>query len=371
MAAITEDAIRRLAGVRGERGPVTSCYLDVDGRRHLRHQDYEFELHQLLRRAEWKVDDSNSVADDFERIEKYVRAGIDRSGVRGLAMFACSADDFFEVVPLPVPVRSQVVVNVTPAVRQLERVVKEYERFGVLLADRENARMFVFRLGELDDHSELFEALPRNYDSRGERDRGDQQHHVDELAQVHLRHAAEVAFRVYQETGFEHLAIGAPDSIANQLESDLHPYLSARVCERIDVAVGASNSEIRQAAVGLASRVEREREDRVVQRLREAVARGDRSSAGLPDVLESLGENRVEHLLVSQGYSEAGWVCRSCSRLHTVGRDCAICGSAMSAVDDVVEEAVEEALTQGCQVDICVGNADLDVLGRIGAFLRF
>jgi hypothetical protein len=43
----------------------------------------------------------------------------------------------------------------------------------------------------------------------------------------------------------------------------------------------------------------------------------------------------------------------------------------MEKVDDVVEEAVEEAISQSSQVEICVGNADLDVLGRIGALLRF
>jgi hypothetical protein len=43
----------------------------------------------------------------------------------------------------------------------------------------------------------------------------------------------------------------------------------------------------------------------------------------------------------------------------------------MVAVDDVVEEAVEAALAQSCRVEICVGNADLDVLGRIGALLRY
>ena len=40
-------------------------------------------------------------------------------------------------------------------------------------------------------------------------------------------------------------------------------------------------------------------------------------------------------------------------------------------VTDVVEDAIEEALTQGVPVTICVGNADLDVLGRIGALLRY
>jgi hypothetical protein len=43
----------------------------------------------------------------------------------------------------------------------------------------------------------------------------------------------------------------------------------------------------------------------------------------------------------------------------------------MDGVDDVIEEAVEEALSQSCRVEICVGNADLDVLGGIGALVRY
>jgi hypothetical protein len=38
---------------------------------------------------------------------------------------------------------------------------------------------------------------------------------------------------------------------------------------------------------------------------------------------------------------------------------------------DVVEDAVQEALGQRCHVDVLVGNADLDVLGGMGALLRF
>jgi hypothetical protein len=43
----------------------------------------------------------------------------------------------------------------------------------------------------------------------------------------------------------------------------------------------------------------------------------------------------------------------------------------MVEVSDIVEEAVEEALAQSCRVTICVDNPDLDVMGRIGALLRY
>ena len=43
----------------------------------------------------------------------------------------------------------------------------------------------------------------------------------------------------------------------------------------------------------------------------------------------------------------------------------------MHPVDDVVAHAVDLALTQSCSVDVCRADADLDVLGRIGALLRY
>ena len=160
-------------------------------------------------------------------------------------------------------------------------------------------------------------------------------------------------------------------AIASDLESLLHPYLRDRLRGRVHVQVGGSIEEIRAAAVDMERRVERRKEADIVQRLREAVASGRRGVAGLGPVLEALGDRRVDRLLVSQGYQEAGWRCPSCEALAIVGRKCARCGASMDPLDDVVEEAFEAALSQSCRVEICLENADLDVLGRIGALLRY
>lgn len=371
MAAITEDEIRQLAGFRGEKAPVTSVYLDVDGRRYVRHRDYELELERLLRRAQAKGNDTASVADDFRRIGDYVRAGVDRSHTRGLAMFSCAAHDFFEVVSLPVPVRSQLVVNRVPAVRQLEEVVEEHERLAVLLADRQRTRLFVFEMGELVERDESLDELPRDYDHRGERERGDVQHHVDELAAQHLRRAADAAWAAFQENEFAHLCVGAPDAVASALESSFHPYLQERLGPRLAVSPSAGLDEIRRAAADAGAELERRREQALVDQLRADVARGHRAVAGLPDVLAMLADRRVDRLLVSHGFSTSGWFCDACEVLADVGRTCARCGGEMRPIDDIVEEVVEHALLQACRIQVCVDNADLDCLGRVGAFLRY
>jgi len=371
VVAITEDAIRSLAGYKGEGAPVTSCYVDVDGSRHVRWQDVLHSVQPLLREALQRHHGETSVCNDLQRIEEHLKGGIDRSRTRGLAIFSCSADGLWEVVELPVPVRTQVVVNHTPAVRQLELVVDEYERFGLLLADRQRARVLVYELGELVESDDVFDLLPRDEDHDNSTRPENVQAHRDEAVQQHLRHAAAAAFKVFKDHEFDRLIIGAPDDIAGDLESQLHPYLRERVVARCAISVGASDDEIRTAALAVEADVERQKEAEAVARLRDEVGAGRRGVAGLDDTLRALVERRVETLLVSSGYATPGWRCGSCAYVGRVGRTCPVCSTEMDAVDDVVEEAIEEALAQSCEVEICEGNADLDVLGRIGALLRY
>lgn len=371
MAVLTEAAIRELAGIRGDAAPITSCYLDVDGRRLVRHQDVEHELDGMLRTARRRANGHSSVHDDLRRIEAFVHGGLDRSETRGLAIFACAATDLWEVIELPVPVRSQVVINHSPAIGQLESMVQEHEPVGVLLADRQLARLFVFELGRLVERTELIDELPRDYDARGLRERGTPEHHIEELAHQHLRNAARAAFDLWQARGFQHLAIGASDAIASELESALHPYLRERLCGRIHVTAAAGHAEVRDAAEAVEATVERNRDAAVVARLKEAAATGRRGVAGLAGALTALSEHRVERLVVSKGYTQAGWRCPATGALAMVGPTNPANGVTMERVDDVVEDAIEVALTQRIPVTICVGNADLDVLGRIGALLRY
>jgi peptide subunit release factor 1 (eRF1) len=337
----------------------------------VRHQDVEQELDGVLRDARLRANGHQSVHDDLRRIEALVHGGFDRSTTRGLAIFACAASDLWEVINLPMPVRTQVVINHAPAVGQLESVVQEHEPIGVLLADKQRARLFVFEVGVLVDHSELIDELPRDYDTRGERERGTPAAHTEELGHQHLRRAARAAFDLWQARGFHHLALGGPEPIASELERGLHPYLRDRLCGRVRVSVGAANADVLQAAEAVEAEVERRREADLVARLREAVLTGRRGVAGLAETIDALNARRVDRLVVSKGYAEEGWRCPDTGALALRGPLNPANGVKMERVTDVVEDVIEEALTQGVPVRICVGNADLDVLGRIGALLRY
>jgi peptide subunit release factor 1 (eRF1) len=128
---------------------------------------------------------------------------------------------------------------------------------------------------------------------------------------------------------------------------------------------------VREAAVAAEDEAMRSQEAADVDRLRGAAGMGDGAVVGLDEVLKALVERRVDTLLVSDGFEAPGWRCPSCAFLATRGPTCAVCASRMERADDVVEEAMQEALHQSVHLEVCHDNADLDVLGRIGALLRY
>jgi peptide subunit release factor 1 (eRF1) len=187
----------------------------------------------------------------------------------------------------------------------------------------------------------------------------------------HVKRAAQTAFEVWKQHPFDHLILSAGPEIASELEAGLHTYLKDRIRARINIPASAPESVIVEAVLDVEEQVERDREAAMVARLKDAAASQRGGVVGLEATLVALCERRVDTLIVSDGYDVEGWRCEKCGVLAVKGRRCPTCGEQMTHVDDVVEEAVEEALLQSCHVEMCVGNADLDVAGRIGALLRF
>jgi peptide subunit release factor 1 (eRF1) len=372
---------------------VVSLYLDVDGRRYIRPRDYEAQLDALLRRVPVGAGPSGSSFDsDLRRIDAHVRAGIDRSRTRGVALFSCSPDGFFETVESPMRVRNRVAINPSPHVGQLEAIFERSRPYGVLLVDRQRARMLVLLAGELVDRSELFDQLPRHDDDRGDWDRDHVRDHAAAVAQQHSRRAAQVAFALHQQRPLDHLILAGPDGAVRDTERELHSYLRDRIVARLRLPVTATEDEIRAAAEGVEAEVERTRTNALVDRLRDGIGTsgaallglpaatapaapigsgGGSGVAGLDRVLTALFEHRVESLLVSEDFASPGWHCRGCDCLAVRGPRCPVCPGTMDRVDDVVEDAIEAALGQSVRVAVCEGSADLDVMGRIGALLRF
>jgi peptide chain release factor subunit 1 len=373
VSSITAEDVRNLVAFRGTEAPVTTCYLDVDGRHLASHRELLQAFDLLVRRAGLNGHTHPSVVEDVARMSRHVR-GLKRTRARSVAMFSCSAQGLWTVHDLPRPVTSRLAVQDTACVRQLEEILDHSMRLALLLTDRQSARLVVHQLGELVEDRKIVDPLPR----QGDDDRGDlvktrlgrqrQQH-----ARQHTRRAAQATFDLLRSRGFDSIVIAAPTpDVLTDLEQALHPYVRARVTGRVQLPVALTDEQLLGVAADAEAEVERRSASALVARLRDASAAAPpRAVLGLDETLRALRAKRVERMVVSGSFSTEGWRCDGCGALATIGRRCPACRDEMRHLSDVVEEAVHEALCQHRSLTVLAENADLDVLGRIGALLRF
>ncbi|HYZ10886.1 MAG TPA: Vms1/Ankzf1 family peptidyl-tRNA hydrolase [Actinomycetota bacterium] len=378
-APADRERIRSLAGWDTGGLPVTTLYLDVDGKRRPRRRDY-------VRRAETLTTDACdeartamsreaflTVCHDSDRIRSFVRDGLERRGsVRGLAMFACSAAGLWEALELSHPVRDRVRVAPRPHLVPLEALLELAETFCTVLVDRERARVFLSSLGEIEEVSRLLDDVPGQHDQGGWA-QARLQRHIQDHVHRHLKHVADTLLRVQRSRPFDHLVLAGPDEAVAELERDLHDYARRRILERMSLPMASAPDEVLERVTDLEVELESRREREAVSRLRSEAGSGTgRAVTGMADTLIALEANRAEVLVVAEDLKASGVRCERCG--HLAARPdgpCESCGGPVVEVPDLVEEAVELALRHRCRVETVGDGNMLAEVGGVGALLRF
>src|SRR6185503_17343682 len=108
----------------------------------------------------------------------------------GVAIFACSAaNEYFTVGTFEAPfTRNRLFVAERPHVYPLARVIDEYRRYAVVLADTNRARIFVFATGKTVE-AESVENVKTKRTSVGGWSQARYQRHEENY---HLQHVTEV-----------------------------------------------------------------------------------------------------------------------------------------------------------------------------------
>jgi peptide chain release factor subunit 1 len=374
---ITRDQVRRLADVRPKRGRVLSVFLNLDPAQFATPAARSTAITSILTEAAHRAeqaeglehDEREALKTDVERVRETLQAGdIAQNGTRAVAVYACSPADLLEVVRLRRPVESAVVLDRAPHVEPLVADA-DAERWCVVLANRRNARFFVGDGDGLEETDRVEDDVHSQHDQGGW-SQARYQRGVEKEKDDHLVHVAEVAFDRYQRQGFDRLLIGAPDELVNELKAKLHPYLRERIVGRLHLDVENSGIEdVRAAAESAIEDWTRRCEREALDRLAEGVGRGGRGAAGLAAVLEALNEQRVEVLLVADGFRSAGGRSRDTGMLHAGdhGPD----GNELERCPNIIEPAIEKAIEQSAKVIKVRHHDDLGPLGGIGAVLRY
>lgn len=375
---ITEEILHRLAETRAEGPVVLSVYLDLNPERFATPPARATEITSVLDTARRKIDSESAqlthdqrkgLRGDLERVERHLRANGAPSGAHGLAVFCCSALELFESLGLPAPVQSAAYNDFTPHIAPLAEIGSPH-RWCVALVNRRSARILC------GSESELEEVIDRRDDVHGRHKQGgwsqaNYERSVEEDAEAHLKRVGEALLEELRGEPFVGLLVGAPQELRHEFEHQLHAYVKERLVGYVDLDVeNSSREEVLRCADRRIAEHRRQQVAELLERLRGELGREGRAVAGVEGVLGSLEERRVQTLFFEPRQHIAGAVCPACGLLSGADGECPRDGSELDQREDVLENAIEAAVTQSAEV-VPVTTPDLGPLGGIAALLRF
>lgn len=348
---ITRGRLRRLAELRPESGRVLSVFLDLDPSEFATPPARATQINAVLTEAEHLVEEQKgrlshgehmALREDVRRIREALDPeGLGAGGTRGIAIFACGPADLLEIIRLPDPVESRVVLGESPYVEPLA-VSGESERWCIALVNSRDGRIFVGDESGIEEVDRVYDepGFDSNTGNGGWAERR-MQNTVARERKEHLEHVAEHLMQTLRNTPYDRLIVSAPEPLDSDLEALLHPYVSERLAGRISVDVENVNADaVLEAARPVFEQVRKDHERAVLDRLRQGLGRADgRAVSGIDAVRDALEQARVEILLLEPRAPH--------------------------------EDAVEKAIEQAAEVLVLHHHPDLGPLGGIAAVLRF
>jgi peptide subunit release factor 1 (eRF1) len=373
--------LARLTQVRPAEHRVVSCYLKLEPRDRSRGK-YLIKLKNRVRAVTdglARLGLERAVRDaaerDLARIVDHLRNPENLPPTQGLAAFACEAVDLFEVMPLPLVHRSRLSVDRTALVRELASVEGEFGRLLAVVFDRTSARFFDVTAYEALELPGLRADSTRGGRFRGDRDSPGWGEHTynNRIRQEKQRHFEAIArelFALDRRRPVHGIILGSAGADANAVRPFLHTYLAERVLGTAKLAPKeATVARVHQESLAVREEWERASERVLVSSVRERLGAGWAVN-GIPATLRALARGQVRSLVVHADAAEPGFRCSESGRLALTERECRGEGEPIPVLD-VVDDAIEEALRQGLDVNVVYDSEACREIAGVAGLLRF
>ncbi len=405
MASLREN-LEKLSSFRPKDSMVTTLYLHLrpedrqDNKYLTLYKDMVKEKKRELEGRELSGDVKSSVEKDFELIGEFLSEPENLTGCRGIAVFSCSREGFFEAIKLPYVYRNRLMVSPDPLIREIAAIDEEFGRIGVLLIDRKHIRYFLMDIEGITERLDFLEPLATrahrfhsggsalkgaegtfklNMPARGaspnmvQHSYGEWRFHMRIKEERHrvFKLASDAVFEEWKGSKFDKLVIGGfMEEGLKDIENHLHTYLRERLIGYIEINPSeAKPHEVRDKVLNLLWEKDREEEKRLVEEMEELIGRG-LAVNGTTKVLEMLSLGNVRTVLIPEDFEKPGYLCPE-SHLVFLKPECPLPGEKALEIEDIVDEVIEEALDQRATVEVIVSPELQKRIDGLAAFLRF
>ncbi len=276
-------------------------------------------------------------------------------------------------LPFPVSIHWRRGAFLRPVVEAMD----EHERYGVVLTDNQRARLFTVVMGELTEHEDLFSETGQRTRSLGaDQMRSQKRHdqrHQEEIAS-HAKRVVDALHDLSLRQPYDRLIVGGTPKAASQLVRLLPTRLRGKVVDTVSMRVGGSQKEVLNKILGVQERMERDREEEIVEGVLAELHDRGKAVAGFAAVLDAVNQGRVWTLVYGKGYTNKAGECGSCDAYspHAKG-PCVYCGEDVHPLPQCIDRLSQSVVEMGGRVEVVDGEAKkkLDKPGGIAAMLRY
>jgi len=368
---VTEIDLRALSEIYDERDIYLSVYMKSSS-------TSELDSSRSFIASRFKAMEKSLPADDLRQpfrstmsLVEEAMASFPLKGERSRVIFACGPLSFLHVYRLGLEVEPLVVLDTSPFLLPLARLRDDYEDYGILLLNSQEARLFTIRSRLLEEKSQSSIDL-MNKHKKG----GWSQMRYSRLRKGAIKSfLAEVVEDLARLEGLENmrgLVIAGPGEAKIELMEMLSPQIKERVMGLLDVSMGVKPADLVEMGDRLALDKERSLSRERAAELKSAVLKGRLYASGADPVRDALLQGRVKSLLLLDGFVIPGWICESCQYFQEGSQPegCPRCNGRTSRVN-LLEELYELAQRTGAEVEFVEEDEFLRSLGGVGAILRY
>lgn len=280
--------------------PVLSLYLnlqpDQNGRDH--HEPFlRKKLAERLRTFPATGPERESVEKDAEKIRAYVDE-VDKAA-NGLAIFACSGADLFDAIPLAAPVQeNRLFLSDQPHVYPLARLIDDYPRYAVLLADTHSARIFVFA-GNAVEHTEQIEGVKTRRHKMGGWSQARYQRHTENFHVHHAKEVVDALARVVRDESIASIVIAGDEVIVPLLREQLPKELAEKVIDIVKLDIRAPEREVLDTTIAALRNQDTEADRTTVDALIGAYRANGLAVVGIAATRKALEMGQVDELVIA------------------------------------------------------------------------
>jgi peptide chain release factor subunit 1 len=261
--------------------------------------------------------------------------------------------------------------------RPIVEAMDEHERYGVVLADTQRARLFTIQLGEIVEHEDLLSETAQKTRAHGTdqwRAQSRQARHHEEKATLHAKRSIDALYDLSLRAPFDRLIVAGPRKAAAQIVRLLSRKLQGKLVETIALPVNAPRSKVLESILKVQERMERDHEASLVDGLIAELHDGGKAVSEFSPVVDAVNQGRVWKLVYGKEFAFVGGECLECScYLPTAESPCPHCGGEVATLPYCIDRLSQSVIDMGGQVEVVDGLAarKLAGVGSIGAVLRY